>query len=459
MKKPIVILIARREILDLLRDRRTLMLILLLPAIIYPAFAAVGFLFASTLMGQKSIVGVVRPATADPNNFALAVGGLASTQLPETRWPALFQDEQFHPELLGQSSKPTQAAGSDQLAVRWLDSDDPAPLQNREVDTMLVLPSDFERLIIAGKKPEIRLMRRESDETSKLAMGRVESILGAYRNKLNATRFEQAGLTNSFDQPFQIVTPEQGKPLSQLTANELRDTLVKFLPLLIVMWTMAGALHPAIDLTAGEKERGTMETLLICPARRSEIVAGKFLAVFVFGYMSAIYNLMWMALGAIIAGFFLPEPILSFTGLAWTCILAIPLAMFFSSLALGLGAFARSTKEGQYYLLPIMLLVMPLSLIPLTPGIQLTPGLSMIPISGLVLILQNLLSVSGKPISALTWCTGLGSFFFYVWISLFWASRQFRRENVLFRSQQALSPRVRLKLWWQSVRNRQRGEI
>jgi sodium transport system permease protein len=212
------------------------------------------------------------------------------------------------------------------------------------------------------------------------------------------------------------------------------------------MWTMAGALHPAIDLTAGEKERGTMETLLISPAGRGDIVAGKFIAVTTFSYASALWNLLWMVGGALMMSVFLPNPIISVSGLAWSALLAFPLAMLFSSLALGLGAFARSTKEGQYYLLPIMLCTLPLTMFAMTPGLKLTPVLAAIPISGLAMILQNLMAVSGEPISPLTWTLGLGSMFICVVLALMWASWQFRRESVLFRGESGPSLRGWLRI-------------
>lgn len=194
-----------------------------------------------------------------------------------------------------------------------------------------------------------------------------------------------------------------------------------------------------------------METLLICPAGRTEIVAGKFLAVFVFSYASALWNLVWMAAGALLLGVLLPAQILSFSGLGWSALLAAPLAALFSSLALGLGAFARSTKEGQYYLLPLMLLTLPLSMFALTPGLKLTPILSAIPVSGLTLILQNLLAVSGEPVSIWCWLLGVGSLIGCVALALSWAAWQFRREEVLFRAEEGLS----LSAWWRMLTRRQ----
>src|SRR5271155_1958171 len=97
-------------------------------------------------------------------------------------------------------------------------------------------------------------------------------IINRWQRKLKEVRFARHGLRADFDEPISVYDPQEAKEVVHKTADELRDTLVKFFPFLLVMWTMAGALHPAIDLTAGEKERGTMETLLISPAERREIV-------------------------------------------------------------------------------------------------------------------------------------------------------------------------------------------
>jgi sodium transport system permease protein len=193
-----------------------------------------------------------------------------------------------------------------------------------------------------------------------------------------------------------------------------------------------------------------METLLICPAGRTEIVAGKFLAVFAFSYASALWNLVWMAAGTLLLGTFLPSPIVSFAGLGWSALLAAPLAALFSSLALGLGAFARSSKEGQYYLLPLMVLTLPLSMYALSPGLKLTPVLSAIPVAGLSLILQNLLAVSGEPVSVWSWLLGVGSLIACVALALAWAAWQFRREAVLFRGEEGPS----LRAWWRVMTKR-----
>jgi sodium transport system permease protein len=444
MRRSTVRLIARREIRDLLRDRRTLIIILILPALLYPAFVVVGLAFAVSLMEQKTAIGVVGAEhlpTPQSHPESLLTGGALAVEA-ERKWdqPPLIVDDQFSRQY--QKANGTKS----NLMIRRLATADEQPLRNRDVDAMLVIPPDVMAAIDRGEKPEIRILGRDGDETSKLAVTRVEAVVSRWRDRVKEVRFARRGLPADFDEPVAIIDPDAAKPAESRTADELRDVLVKFLPFLLVMWTMAGAVHPAIDLTAGEKERGTMETLLICPAGRTEIVAGKFLAVFAFSYASALWNLLWMAAGAILLGQFLPSPILSFAGLGWSALLAMPLAALFSSLALGLGAFARSSKEGQYYLLPLMVLTLPLSMFALTPGLKLTPLLSAIPVSGLTLILQNLLAVSGEPVSIWSWLLGVGSLVLCVALALAWADWQFRREAVLFRGEEGPSLRAWLRV-------------
>jgi len=192
-------------------------------------------------------------------------------------------------------------------------------------------------------------------------------------------------------------------------------------------------LHPAIDMTAGEKERGTMETLLISPAERLEIVLGKFFATGLFGYLSALWNVGWMAIGLTFLRFFLPFEIISMSGLLWCAFLAAPLALLFSAICIALGVYARSTKEGQYYLMPLFLLTMPLSFWAMAPGVRLSWDLSLIPVTGMSLLQQRLMSPTPGP-SALPYLVPvLFSLFVCITAALWWAVRQFHREEVLFR--------------------------
>jgi sodium transport system permease protein len=166
----------------------------------------------------------------------------------------------------------------------------------------------------------------------------------------------------SFAEPIQV------KVQDVATAREAWGNLCSQLfPFLPVMMCLTGAFYPAVDLCAGEKERGTMETLLISPASRSEIVLGKFLTVMLASVMTAILNLVSMGLtgvklahhvGALAAGAnarshpaLIAPPTMQ--AACWMALLLIPLAAFFSAVCVALAVLARSMKEGQYYMTPL----------------------------------------------------------------------------------------------------------
>ncbi|MBI3861520.1 MAG: CPBP family intramembrane metalloprotease [Planctomycetia bacterium] len=227
----------------------------------------------------------------------------------------------------------------------------------------------------------------------------------------------------------------------------------KLFPALLIIMSLTGAFYPAIDLVAGEKERGTMETLLICPATRTEIVLGKFFTVMLFSCTTALLNLASMGLtgkhiagmapsGALSSAHDLAFPPLSV--LAWIILLLMLLSALFSALCLALATFARSSKEGQYYLTPLLMVTLGLTMFCLSPTVDLTPQYSVLPIVGAALLLKGLL-LSSLNVGALylyvgpVLITSLG----YSALALWWAIDQFRREEVLFRE----GERFELGLW------------
>jgi sodium transport system permease protein len=289
------------------------------------------------------------------------------------------------------------------------------------------------------------LLAREGDDLSKLATRRVIGVLRNYRTALRQARFDRIGLPPFFDQVLTIRDPDQGKRPLERTTDELRDALVRFFPFMLVMWSLTGALYPAVDLCAGEKERGTMETLLISPANRVEIVAGKYLAVWTLSAVTALWNLLWMGGGAVLGGHLLEMELVRPEGLFWCALVSLPLAALFSALSLALSVYARSTKEGQYYLLPIFLGTMPLVLMSLSPGIELNWKTSLIPVTGACILLQNLIFT---PPGTSPWgyvAPVLVSLIFCIVLALRWAVWQFHREDVLFRESERAGWRAGLR--------------
>lgn len=423
----IVSLITGREIRDLLRDRRSVFLLLVLPVLLYPGFGLIGYFFAARLMEQVSPIGIY---------------GL--NHLPKTdRWQELSADQT--PPLLVGDHFADQFAGSKRetrlLPIVPLTSRDRGPLDRREVDVMLIVPDDFMQQLQADQTVNLEIINRDGDESSKLATRRLKDVLENYESAVKAARFARKGLPKDFDRPIVVREPKDAEPALQRTSDELRDRLAKFIPFLLVMWALAGALHPAIDLCAGEKERGTMETLLISPAERSEIVAGKFFAVWIYSTATVLWNLIWIGALCIVGGWYFGITLFRPANLAICMLLALPMTALFSALSIGLGIFARSSKEGQYYLLPLFLGVMPLVMLSMMPNADLTWGMSVVPVTGLCLLVQKM--IGPAPVSEILPYVGpvLGSLLVCALLACWWAVRQFHREDVLFRESEGAGVR------------------
>lgn len=419
MRRPVVRLIAFRELRDQVRDRRTLFLILGLPVLMYPLFVGVALMFAAALKDKKLVVGVVGadhlPAASSP-------------------FPPLLDGDKFVEKYVP-ADDPEGAA---RLVMQKLDAEDSSLLAGRAVDAIIVIDPDLVGKMTRGvERPTIRVLGRDGEENSKLAVRRVTAVLRKWAGEVKAERFKLKGLPPDFDSPVDIQDPQSKKSTERKMADELRDTLVKVIPFLLVMWMLTGAIYPAIDMTAGEKERGTMETLLISPAERAEIVAGKFLATTTLGFGTAVWNVLLMVIAVTVAQQFFPYPLLSAGGLAVCVLGALPLAMMFAAGCLALGIFARSTKEGNYYMVPMFFVVLPLGYWSMAPGIELDARMSWVPITNALLLQQRLMAVRPDAfpwqhvpavVISLTACVGL---------ALYLAVKQFQREAVLFREAEA----------------------
>ena len=229
----------------------------------------------------------------------------------------------------------------------------------------------------------------------------------------------------------------------------------RIFPFLLVLMSLTGAFYPSVDLCAGEKERGTMETLLISPAARSEIVLGKFFTVMLASVMTAVLNLLSMGLtGLQIAGKLagagpgpggrMPTIVAppAFSSYFWMLMLLIPLSAFFSAICVALAVLARSMKEGQYYMTPLYLVSLPLILVTMMPEVSLNLFYSMVPITGVSLLLKSLI-LGEYTLARQYFLPVLLPTIVYSWLALKWAVDLFKREDVVFREAEVFD----LRLW------------
>ena len=312
---------------------------------------------------------------------------------------------------------------------------------------MVVVDPHFSQELAAGGRPSLRILERSNDRASQEAVGRLYAVLSRWKPLVREAMLARLGATNADIDPFDVVDPERNRPTEELASASIVELLVKLFPFLLVMWSLAGALYPAVDLCAGEKERGTMETLLISPASREEIVWGKFLTIWIFSAATALLNLASMGITAWKGGGLIPAGALGVQAMAWCVLLILPLSAFFSALCLSVGAYARSSKEGQYYLMPLFLVTLPLVFLTLAPGVELNPFYSLVPVTGVALLMQRLMTTTIDKVPWLYFGPVVVPIILYSWLALRWAIEQFRREEVLFRE----AERLELGLWLRRV--------
>lgn len=305
-------------------------------------------------------------------------------------------------------------------------------------------PIDFDPAV--SLRPLV--LENTADEKSRLAFTRVQEALDAWENAILRDRLSRARLPENLPNPINPDVIDLAQD-DQLAAN----LWSKLFPALLIIMAATGAFYPAIDLGAGEKERGTMETLLISPARRTEIVLGKFLTVMIFSVSTALLNLASMGFtgkhmvnvagsGALSKIGDLSFP--SASALFWIVILLIPLSALFSALCLSLATFARSSKEGQYYLTPLLMVTLGLTVFCLSPAVEINAFYSMMPIVGVALLLKGMLLSAVNAGALYVYAIPvLVSSIGYSLLALWWAIDQFQREDVLFRE----AERFELGLW------------
>ena len=480
-------LIFFREVRDQLRDRRTLFMIAVLPILLYPLLGMSFFQISQFMHEQSTSVLIVgardladlpplvenqrftRELFGDPDRVPEHDRGRAEDNEDKRSGKMRLLELHFAPaEPRGDARKMPDQRAEARRAV-----------QLGKYDAALYFPPDFaqqmeefqqaigrrfeqanreneDKPAAAGRfppwpRPEI--IFTTASEKSQLAFVRLSRVLDRWNKKLVEKNLIAAGMPVSAARPLGLDTSD----LAEESGYRGAALWSKIFPVLLLLWAMTGAFYPAIDLCAGEKERGTLETLLSSPAERSEIVMGKLLTIMLFSMVTAALNLVsialtgWLLLSSIPAGS-LPQlglpPLLA---PLWLALALVPISALFAALCLALAALARSTKEGQYYLMPLLLITMPLAVLPMAPGVELNLGNSLIPVTGLVLLLRSALeggywqALQFLPVVVVVTLAAC-------MLAIRWAVDQFNSESVLFRE----SERLDVGLWFRHLfRDRQ----
>lgn len=452
-------LILAREIRDQLRDRRTMFMIVVVPILLYPLLG-MAFLQIAQFMRETPTRVLVIGAKSLPKEPPLLENGQFAEGLfrdPEKAGllKLTFAPDEPRPEHPADGAGAAGAAGG---ADPRREAE--ALIQAGQFEAALYIPPDFGQRVETFREalkqraqrsaqdpsardaelksplevPKPEILYTTANEKSELTSARLGDVLRRWTEEVRKANLAAAGLPQWAAERLEVESAD----VAEATGAAGAAKWSKVLPVLLLLWAMTGAFYPAVDLCAGEKERGTLETLLSSPARRSEIVLGKLVTIMLFSTLTAILNVVSiLIMGRLVFGELPGFGLIPLAGALWLAVALLPASALFSALCLALAAFARSTKEGQYYLMPLLLVTLPLAVLPATSGMDLTLGNSLIPVTGLVLFLRTALEGSEwqaleylAPVTLVT----LGGCL----LAIRWAIDQFNSESVLFREGERL---------------------
>lgn len=359
-----------KELKETTRDRRTIVTLVLMPLLVYPvlSMALNRFLLTSPATGLGYTVGM-----ASVEEEAQLSEWLAD---PRSAPPAAVLASSGDRLATFVGTTVTSGAAKDAVA-------------RNEVDVGVKIEG------LGSPTPIATIYAYRGDGTSQAArrvlVERLHWLL------LVDAQFELADADADYAPPVEIVTDDIGEAAKG-------DMLATIVPLVLVLMTITGAVYPSIDLTAGERERGTMESVMASPVPRGYVLIAKYFAVVIVALFTALANLLAMFTTLWASGL-----LATLTGdavIPWITILRILgllvlFSGFFSAVLLSLTSFARSFKEAQAYLIPVMLLSLAPGMLSLMPGANLSGALAIVPLVNIVLLARDLLSGSVEPSGAL----------------------------------------------------------
>ncbi len=380
-----------KEMVEALRDRRTLVVALVLPVVLMP-MVTLGVPYLAERQRHQREVAASR----------VAVVG-----------------EPFAPDLVREG----EARG----LLRRVDATDPVQaLLAGKVDAVLDIPPDFAERMRAGDA-HVTVVFDESEAGSVVARQRLQEVVAGYAIRLAEHRLLTHGLTRKDLAPVQVG--------SRSVADQRRlggVLLASLLPFFIAVWAVLGGQHAALDVGAGERERQTLETLLVTPPARWILVMGKFLAVAAASLGAVVVviaaTLISLRLGAAwgLAELRRTSVVISAGPAVWILTVSALLVGFLSAAQLALSLFARSIREAQQYFTPVYLVItLPAMAAPFLEGWDRSVWTYVAPGLGPMFALRGLLLGTLAPAHLLV---TLGSTALFTGFSLALAVRFLRQE-------------------------------
>jgi sodium transport system permease protein len=394
----------RKELTDSLRDRRTLVSTLLVPLLLFPLMS-VGFVGLAQTLEKKAEEEIPK---------IMLLGGADSPQVVE--------------ELRASKKIDVLPATPD-----WKDK-----IINKEVRAAIAIPDGFEASLAQHNPQTIEIYKYNGELKSSISAETAEANLRAYRDKVIEARLDANHVPATVLKPF-LIKQDNVAPLEKVGGAAFGGII----GYMVILLCLTGGMYPAMDLTAGEKERGTIETILSSPISRVDLVLGKFLLVLTASLVTAALSVLSMGVSfwgiQQLKAFDLtknPDAAamqlqIKLPAVLSVFLMALPLAVLFSAGLITISLFAKSYKEAQSYISPLMILVIVPAVAAMLPGVELTAKLALIPILNVSLLCKELVTGTYHwnfiALIFLSTCV-------YAAAALFLAVKMFQREDVLFRS-------------------------
>jgi len=396
-------IVYRKELIDSLRDQRTLISMIAVPLLLVP------------LLTIGLLVVMVRQV------------GEASEEVPKVMI------------LVGEDSPNVRAELEKLQGVKIVpeNSDYTEQISNKRIRAAVEIPPGFDAKLAAGEPMSVKIYMYQGELKSGFGANRLEKFFRDLRDRAIRERLEASHLPESIVRPFDI--KQQNVASREKVGGALIGGLV---PYFIILLCLTGAMYPAMDLTAGEKERGTIETILCSPVSRTHLVLGKFLMVLTASVATGVLSVISMTVSFGVGKKLLQgvangaaDTILqiTMTGKAVISVftMVLPLAVLFSAALLAIALFAKSYKEAQSYISPLMIVVVLPAVAAVLPGVELNAALALVPVLNTSLISKEIMTGTyhWKYIVLI-----FASSCIYAAGAIAIAVKLFQREDVLFRT-------------------------
>jgi len=394
----VIATVFKKEMIDTLRDRRALVLMIVLPLLLFPTIFKV-MVSVEKRQAAKAEAKKLRVACIDQGNASRFVEMLKERNDVEI----------------------VHATRDNVTSMIHVDSLDGAFLFANTFDDD-----------VAEMKPGRLDFYFKSTGDREIVENRLRETVDRYEKELLDERFKRLELDQT------IVEAVKLEPHNVASVQErVGGAVGGFLPYMFILFCFIGAMYPAIDLGAGEKERGTLETLLTAPVNRLHLLLGKFGVVVASGLLSAAVSLTGLMVAMkqshdLPAGFIdVLLRLLGWDNILLLLSLLVPLTIFFAGILLSVSLTARSFKEAQSMISPLNIAVILPAAIGLTPGMVLSYKLALIPILNVSLATKAIIAGTIEPGQLAVVYISLITFaILSLWGSAWW----FGRESTIFRS-------------------------